>query len=369
MRFVVVADVHLDAPFAWAPPESARHRRLALRATLERALALADEVDADAVLSAGDLYEHERATADTAAFLVETLGATSRPVVLAPGNHDWHGPASLYAWARWPGNVTVFTEDRLRPLALADGLTLWGAAHRAPAGTDGFLDRGFTVDRGGVHLALFHGSERGGLGLETSGKLPHAAFDATQIPAAGLHHAFVGHHHRPAAQPWHTYPGNPDPLTFGEDGLRGAVVATVDGDGAVDRAWDRISVTEAHDLTVDLTGCASVTAVRARVAEALAGREGVARVTLEGELTPDVDLRPREDLSADALGLAALDAVVVRDGDLAVAYDIAGLSEEATVRGRFVRRVLAADLDEAERRRVLVTGLRALEGRDDLEVP
>lgn len=369
MRFVVVGDVHLDAPFAWAPPEAARRRRLALRATLERALGLADEVDADAVLSAGDLFEHERASADTAAFLAEAFGATSRPVLLAPGNHDWHGPASLYAWARWPGNVTVFTEDRLRPLPLAEGLTLWGAAHRAPANTGGFLDDGFTVDRGGVHLALFHGSERSGLRLEASGKLPHAPFDAAQIPAAGLHHAFVGHHHRPAAERWHTYPGNPDPLAFGEDGLRGAVVATVDADGTVRRAWHRVAVTEAHDVTVDVTGCASASAVQARVRESLTGREGVARVTLHGELDPDLDLRPGEDLTAGALGLATLDAVVVRQGDLAVAYDVTALSEEATVRGRFVREVLAAGLDEAERRRVLVTGLRALDGRDDLEAP
>ena len=50
------------------------------------------------------------------------------------------------------------------------------------------------------------------------------------------------------------------------------------------------------------------------------------------------------------------------------AYDIEALRRERTVRGQFVRDVLAAaDLDDEQRRRVLVTGLRALDGRDDLD--
>lgn len=52
-----------------------------------------------------------------------------------------------------------------------------------------------------------------------------------------------------------------------------------------------------------------------------------------------------------------------RLGAVHVDYDIAALAKERTVRGRFVRDVLAAgDLDDERRRRVLLTGLRALDG-------
>lgn len=368
MRFVLFSDLHLDTAFTWAPAAAARRRRLALREVLERILSLADEVDADAILSGGDLYEHERATPDTAAFLREAFGSTSRPVLLAPGNHDWHGPDSLYHHVAWPSNVSIFTESRLRPHALAEGMTIWGSAHRAPANTDGFLDGGFRVDRAGVNLALFHGSERSGLTLEASGKQPHAPFDADQIVGAGLDHAFLGHHHRPVAAAHHTYPGNPDPLAFGEDGQRGAVIATVAGDGSVDRRWRTVAVTETSDITIDVTGCVSQHDLRVRVRDALEGRRGAARVTLVGDLAPDVDVQPETDLSVTALALEGLDALAVRIGSLSVAYDTEEIATEATVRGQFVRDVLASDLDDDERRRVLVTGLRALEGRDDLEV-
>ena len=63
-----------------------------------------------------------------------------------------------------------------------------------------------------------------------------------------------------------------------------------------------------------------------------------------------------------------LDALVVRSGDLQVAYDLERISKEPTVRGQFVLNVLDSDLDEETRQRVLITGLRSLDGRKDLEV-
>ena len=160
-------------------------------------LKLADEVDADAILCAGDLYEQERFTPDTREFIRGVFCRTDRMIVIAPGNHDWLGPNSLYTQAAWSSNVHIFDHDSLTPLELDDGLTLWGAAFTRPTRTTGFLQDGFAVDRGGVHLALFHGSERRGLPFEIEGKAAYAPFAAEDIERAGLCHAFVGHHHTP----------------------------------------------------------------------------------------------------------------------------------------------------------------------------
>jgi DNA repair exonuclease SbcCD nuclease subunit len=232
VKLVLFADLHLDAPFVWLENSqlAARRRRQALRDTLANIVQLTREVNADALVCAGDLYEQARFSADTGTFLEQTFtDLEPLPVYLAPGNHDWFAPDSLYQQVRWSPNVHIFTEDRLTPVPLADGLTLWGAAHLAPARTLGFLDQ-FRVDRAGVHLALFHGSERNS--MPDGGQVqPHAPFDASQVERAGVHHALVGHYHRPRDAERYTYPGNPEFLAFGEDGERGAVVLTVHGDG------------------------------------------------------------------------------------------------------------------------------------------
>ena len=366
MKIVHFADLHLDAGFAWAGADgaAARQRRQSLRDSLRRITALVRDVDAGALLCAGDLYEHDRVTPDTARFLRTTFAELAPcPVYLAAGNHDWYGPDSLYALVDWSPNVHVFREPRLEPVNLADGLTLWGAAHCAPASTGNFFD-GFRPAGPGVHVALCHAAERTGLAEQGSAKQPHAPFDAQDIERAGLTHAFLGHYHRPRDAARHTYPGNPDPLAFGEDGERGAVVATVAADGKVSRERHVVAATAAHDLRLDVTGCASQQDVRDRLTQAAAGRRGVARLTVEGDLDPDVDLR-EEDLR-QALG-GSFDAVQIRFGALHAGHDMEEIGREQTVRGQFVRDVLAAGLPDDEARRVLAAGLRALAGRTDLE--
>jgi DNA repair protein SbcD/Mre11 len=267
----------------------------------------------------------------------------------------------------WSANVRIFEQSRLTPIELADGITLWGAAHCGPANTPDFLD-GFHVGRSGIHLALFHGSEQGELAFQGDGKIPHAPFRAAQIPAAGLDHALLGHFHTPRDAALYTYPGNPDPLTFGESGERGAVLVQVAADGAIARERHQVAVSAMSDVTVDLTGITHSGQVGERVLQAVAGLSGMVRVTLVGEIGPEADLRLQDVTSLPVPHLAAL---VPRFGRVFAAYNLDALKEEPTVRGQFVRDVEdSPELTEDQSRRVLVTGLRALAGRaDELEVP
>ncbi|GHH63746.1 metallophosphoesterase family protein [Lentzea cavernae] len=278
MKLLLFADLHLDTRFPSAGPV----RRKALRDTLGRIVDLAQETGADAMLCAGDLYEHDRCSPSTAAFLRSSFDC-SVPVYLAPGNDDWYGPQSVYQQVDWTPNVHVFSSESLTPVELADGVTLWGAAHLGPGPARDVLD-GFAVTRGGVNLALGHGCAPG------------------DVAITGLNHAFLGHVHTPEHAVNYTFPGNPDPLTPGETGERGAVLCTVHEDGSVSRE------------VIDVSASRSLEWLDSETAFPL--------------------------------------------------LDFDSVAAERTVRGQFVRDVLAdADLDEAMRGRVLATGLRALEER------
>ena len=362
MKLLHFADLHLDAPFAWASPETARARRRNRRETLTRIIALAESEAVDAILCAGDLFEQDRIGPDTVEFLRSSFERTDRRVFLAPGNHDWLSNRSPYELVEWSPNVHLFTDAALRPVELDDGLTLWGAAHRAPANTDDFF-AGFRVDRGGVHLAVAHASERAALAWQESGKRPHAPFDAAELDTTGIAHAFLGHYHVPRDAERHTYPGNPDPLEFGEDGARGAVIATVAPDGSVARERRSVAVSEVHDLDVNVDGATHSDDVVGAVTAHLAPLAGCVRLTLIGDLAPSVQLDLRE---LGRLG-QHLEGLIVRSR-LTVGYDLEAIAAEATVRGQFVRSA-ASEIEDADlRRRVILTGLRALEGRGDLEV-
>ncbi len=374
MRLVAFSDLHLDAPFTGGGAKLAELRRAELRRTLERIVELVGEVEAAALMCAGDLYEHDRFTPDTAAMLRRLFEKIHPvPVLISPGNHDWYGPSSIYATERWSPNVHVFDSEYLTPWDGRDdldGVRVWGFAHRKPSGTGDPLD-GFATEGEALHIGLFHGSEASGWDWakkEDSQKQRHAPFSAERIETAGLAHCVVGHYHKRVEGDHHTYAGAPAALSFGEPGDGGAVEICFDPDGVGPprRIWHDVSRLDVHgDLELDVTGCGDVGEIRAKLRHLVQPLEGIARVTLCGELAPAVDL----DLGVLGADRARLEFLTLRTGDIRTGYELDAISSEATVRGEFVRAVRAgADLDEEEQFRVIVTGLRALDGRTDLEV-
>ncbi len=364
MKLLAFADLHLDVPFAWAPHHVAQMRRANRRRTLENIVALAQSEAVDALVCAGDLFEHDRVTPDTISFLRTIFMRSGIRTFLAPGNHDWLGPESPYLQGDWGENVTLFREDRLRPVVLADGVALWGAAHRVPANTSDFF-AGFRVDRSGVNLVVAHASETSALPVQGTKKIPHAPFDAPELEQAGIDFAMLGHYHFPSEGPRFAYAGNPDPLEFGESGSRGALLVSVPGDGRVSFERRRVAVSQMYDVLVLLDGERNRDEVAAKIVTAVRPLAGCVRVTLQGEVAPSAELDERE-LSQLA---PHLDALVVRFDDLQISYPIDDIAQEATIRGQFVRDALEQVTDPVERRRVVLMGLRAFDGRRDLEVP
>ena len=59
---------------------------------------------------------------------------------------------------------------------------------------------------------------------------------------------------------------------------------------------------------------------------------------------------------------------MVVTADLRQGYEFDRIREEQTVRGEFVRMAFDSELAPEERELVLLAGLRALDGRSDLEV-
>ncbi|NLM94171.1 MAG: DNA repair exonuclease, partial [Firmicutes bacterium] len=113
MRFVHLADAHLDTPFYGQGEDLRRRLREAARTSFSQAVDWALERRADAFLIAGDLFDNDLLSFATERFL---LGEMSRlqeggiQVFYATGNHD-PGQAGYRAHALpWPKNVTLFLD-------------------------------------------------------------------------------------------------------------------------------------------------------------------------------------------------------------------------------------------------------------------
>lgn len=374
-RILHLADLHLDRAFAGmgCQGDLAMHRRLGLREALRRAGESAMAAGCQVVSIAGDLYEQDRAGAETADLLQRTFAAWQPlTVLLAPGNHDPLVRGSLYTRTEWSANVHLFTGQELEPFALGDGLTVWGLAHHEPVWMGDPLRGGHVGADGGVHLALFHGAE---VSWRPDGKSLHGPFQARRIAERGFVAALCGHYHRRRVDvaTGLVYPGSPEPLTFDETEARGPVLVTVSGDGNVDVASIDDNRWHARTATCALDGVASTNAALDMAVEAArpacAGSDPertMLRLDLLGEMDDVValDAFTVETHLRDRLGLA-----VVRVRDLTQPRLALEGSGTSTVRSAFVAATTVAreGADGAEQAVLddaLRYGLQALSGAE-----
>jgi DNA repair exonuclease SbcCD nuclease subunit len=333
-RIVHCADVHLETTF----PETrgGAGRRKALADAFERIVDEALALEADVLTIGGDLYESERAGPQTVRFLYEQFARFGKPVFIAPGNHDPHAPSSLLARSDLPDNVRIFNEAAWRAYPLTPDVTLFGFGH-TPA-EPGRPFEGARFERGGVQIALVHGSDEDRC---PPGKRATAPFSRADVLASGATLLLTGHYHggyvaTERERPLFAYPGSPEPIKFGESDVHGALLVTIDNGAAQVRALPTAR-TRLVDLDCDLRDVTNENAAFACVERSLApyGPTDYLRVKLRGDIAPGtrIDTSLMEERFGTTLGSIAIE-------DKTVAHDYESIAREPTVRGHVVRDLL-----------------------------
>lgn len=235
MRLIHTADIHLDTCFAGSglPARFGNRRRQSLRDVFAAIVRRAGEWPADALLIAGDLFEHGRVSLDTIAFLRAELASIPHVTVfIAPGNHDPFTLDSPYAASVWPENAIIFSSPAWTAHALV----------RIPLTVHGFGFDGFDISfnpfgqlripsDGRMHVAVAHGSESG---YVPPGKTAYAPFRAADAAPEGLSYLALGHYHamKHLEGDYHTvvyYSGAPEGRGFGETGMHYYLEVELDG--------------------------------------------------------------------------------------------------------------------------------------------
>ncbi|MBI2422140.1 MAG: DNA repair exonuclease [Candidatus Hydrogenedentes bacterium] len=363
MKLIHTADIHLDASYAGAtaPVGYGKRRRRRLREVFADILTRGLEWPADAILIPGDLFDHDRVSRDTVAFLSEQfIRVAPLPVFIAPGNHDPYQADSPYATERWPKNVHVFSEAAWRSVELAGlPLTVHGFAFDGPDISDNPFPELKVPRDGRIHVALGHGSERA---HQPEHAQSYAAFSAAEVVQPGLHYLALGHFHAftPITGNFTTavcYSGAPEGHSFNELGARHYLEIEIPAPGEAGATRiapvslsKSVFCAQTHDC-----GLYSYTGELVNaILEPLRGEKAdvVLRVTLTGICPPQI----AEELDAVREAVAnEVDAFFLIDTSQP-AEEFEAVAEEPTSLGLFVRRINQEILDAPtpEQRALLV---------------
>jgi len=233
MRFLHVADVHLDTSFA-GRSESARQRlREASREAFRRAVDLAVREEVHAFLVAGDLFDFDRLSLRTERFLLDQMGRLAEQgitVVYATGNHDPGAAPSGPRRLPWPQNVHVASDATPRRILVNDSsgepVGYVTAAGHASAEERADLSRAFPRPTGELpQVALLHTQVHHSFGAQQ-----HHAYAPSELSfllRSGYDYWALGHVHERqglSLDPPIWYAGSLQGRTHAERGERGALL-------------------------------------------------------------------------------------------------------------------------------------------------
>ena len=122
LRLIHTSDTHLGTE--WRP----ELEEAALR-TLVGGVA---QLQGDALLIVGDVFDHARVTDQVLEFFLEQMASLSVPAIVLPGNHDLYDENSLYLrepFRQKPDNLHILSDWDGQTLSFPDlGLDVWGRA-------------------------------------------------------------------------------------------------------------------------------------------------------------------------------------------------------------------------------------------------
>lgn len=260
VRFLHLADVHLDTAFEGRSAALREHLRDALRTAFERAVDCAIDEDVHAVLLAGDLFDDDRLSVRTEAFLVDQvqrLDDAGIDTVYVTGNHDPGGSGFRAAKIDWPDRFHYVDDRSPTTIELTDSsgdpcATVVAAGH-VDAHEEANLAARFPEAEGPAPtIGLLHAHVTSAHQVEAHDR--YAPCTTEDLRAPGYDYWALGHIHTrqqvdEQAHAW--YPGNLQGRSPRETGARGGLLVTLDGSPEPDVEFRPFAPTQWEHLTLD----------------------------------------------------------------------------------------------------------------------
>lgn len=352
MKFLHIADCHLGSAMeSHLPREMASKRRNELLSTFADALRLAVEKQARAVLIAGDLFDTPHPDSKTVNYVLNSfVNLPDIDVILIEGNHD----IGALTGHTLPVNVHLVPSGESAIFPYEDTI-IYAAGY--PVSEEWLAS--LSPDKAKTNILLLHGSPE---------KVQHVTEDAIPLPLIENKHIDIlalGHYHSfrqglLAERGVFAFSGVPEGRGFDEEGDCGALLW--DMDTPCTPIFCPLARRKLHRLTLDITQLHTQVGIEEAALELTKDipQQDMVHLTLCGEC--------RAEDNKDAAQLTAFLSsrfyfTKVKD-KTRLALHAEDYIHDISLRGEFVRRVLAADLEEEERQQVLRFGLRALAGEE-----
>lgn len=354
MKLIHCSDFHLDSALgSHFPPAQAKLRNAEICATFGRLVSYAQAEQVAAVLIAGDLFDSPYAAHSTVDYALEKIrGAKSVTFFYLRGNHD--GKRDAFDGCELPDNLKCFGSEWTS--YTCGDVRITGRALPCDASEDIYASLQLSAQD--CNIVMLHGELSAQAGPEQIA-LPRLRNQHIDYLALGHIHSF--RQGRLDERGIYCYCGCTEGRGFDECGEKGFVLLETAAHGIQSR-FVPFARRRLHDVEVDITSAETVTQLLSRMKQAAAQipREDLVKFTLRGAYTAQTqkDIPFLQKLLEEDFYL-----VKIKD-ESRLELNRENYEFDISLKGEFIRLVLASDLPEEEKERVIDCGIRALSGEE-----
>ena len=355
MKLIHCADLHLDSRMeSGLSAEKALERRLELLRTFTRMVEQAEKEQVEAVLICGDLFDARTISVRAGNCVLDAIRMHPQIIFYyLQGNHDQNG--FLDGSRPLPENLRTFGSDWT---SYEQGnVTITGAELSEETGED-LMER-LVLDRNRQNIVMLHG-----MITEYGGKDQTDVFSVRALRGKGIDYLALGHIHSYRLERlddrgvW-CYSGCMEGRGFDECGEKGYVALEAAG-GRIVPSFVPFAERTLHEVPVDVTGMLTQEEIRRKILKELASipQKDMVRICLTGRVDPEAERDPewiRKWLEDAYYFLKVKDKTRLRIRPEDYQYDV-------SLKGEFIRLVLASDLADNEKEEILQRGIHALAG-------
>ena len=354
MKFIHCSDLHLDSAMETnLSAEKARERSREMRRTFERMTAFAKENNVKAIIIAGDMFDTERVTSRTADFVLNTVSnAPEVDFLYLMGNHDDN--AKVFGSEDLPKNLKLFS-DKWTTYRY-DNVTVSGVELNEE-NQDSLYENLF-LSANDINIVTMHGQTSTTTGAEE--------VCLNRLKNKNIRYLALGHIHSYRKEQldldgeW-CYSGCLEGRGFDECGEKGFVLIETDAD-RLETQFVPFSQRMLCEVAVDISGITSVNdiIIAAKEASKDIDSKNLVKFVLCGNYT----LETQKDVLYIAEALQDNFYFVKVKDESKLKLDETDYSMDVSLKGEFIRAVMASDLSEEEKSQIIVSGLQALMGEE-----
>lgn len=218
MRFVHIADMHLDSPFTALSKqeELGDRRRVEQRKIFGKIIEYIKNEKIEYLFISGDLYEHQYIRNTTIEYINNLFKSIpDTKIFISPGNHDPILKNSYYNNFNWSNNVVIFNEEI--NIYEFENIDVYGF---------GFND--FYCDESGIEEIKIRNKEKinilvahGEINASKNAEMQYNPLNENKLKQLGFDYVALGHIHKQIINENIVYPGSTIAFGFDELGEHG----------------------------------------------------------------------------------------------------------------------------------------------------